>query len=109
MKEELSSSETSKTPFFIVTAVKTSNLAKYAITIILVASLTVQKPHETFLLQRLMSSKILGFHGGDYKDCRLLGCDAVWLLLRTDVSEERIIGDMLNQDLLAFISLLRSQ
>jgi hypothetical protein len=25
-------------------------------------------------------SKILGFHGGDYEECRLLGCYAVWLL-----------------------------
>jgi hypothetical protein len=24
--------------------------------------------------------KILGFHGGDYEECRLLGCDAVHLL-----------------------------
>jgi hypothetical protein len=22
----------------------------------------------------------LGFHGSDYEDCRLLGCNAVWLL-----------------------------
>jgi hypothetical protein len=25
-------------------------------------------------------SKILGFQGGDYDECRLLGCDAMWLL-----------------------------
>jgi hypothetical protein len=24
--------------------------------------------------------KIWGFHGGDYEECRLLGCYAVWLL-----------------------------
>jgi hypothetical protein len=24
--------------------------------------------------------KIWGFHNGDYKDCRLVGCDAVWIL-----------------------------
>jgi hypothetical protein len=24
--------------------------------------------------------KISGFHGGDYEECRLLGCYAVWLL-----------------------------
>jgi hypothetical protein len=30
---------------------------------------------------------IWGFHGGDYKECRFLRCDAVWL---TDVSEDRI-------------------
>jgi hypothetical protein len=31
----------------------------------------------------LMICKILGIHGGDYEECRLLGCDTVWLLLRT--------------------------
>jgi hypothetical protein len=25
-------------------------------------------------------SKILGFHGGDYEECRILGCYDVWLL-----------------------------
>jgi hypothetical protein len=30
----------------------------------------------------------LDFHGGCYEQCRLLGCYAVWLLVRTDVSEE---------------------
>jgi hypothetical protein len=29
---------------------------------------------------RLMLCKILGFHDGDYEECRLLGCYAVWLL-----------------------------
>jgi hypothetical protein len=24
--------------------------------------------------------KLLRFHGGYYEECRLLGCDAVWLL-----------------------------
>jgi hypothetical protein len=33
--------------------------------------------------------KILGFHGGDYEEWRLLGCYAVALVI-TDVSEERI-------------------
>jgi hypothetical protein len=33
--------------------------------------------------------KTWGFHSGDYEEWRLLGCYAVWLLLRTDVSEER--------------------
>jgi hypothetical protein len=32
--------------------------------------------------------KICGFHGGDCEKCCLLGCYAVWVLLRTDVSEE---------------------
>jgi hypothetical protein len=36
-----------------------------------------------------MLCKILYFHGGDYEECRLVGCHAVWLLLRFDVSEER--------------------
>jgi hypothetical protein len=31
-----------------------------------------------------------GFHGGDYEECRFLGCDAVWLLLRADIPEERL-------------------
>jgi protein tyrosine phosphatase len=29
-----------------------------------------------------MERKILGFHGGDYEECRFLGCYAVWLLLQ---------------------------
>jgi hypothetical protein len=33
----------------------------------------------------------LTFHGGDYEQCHNLGCDAVWLFLKTDVSEERIV------------------
>jgi hypothetical protein len=24
---------------------------------------------------------VLGFHGGDYEECRLLGCDIAWILL----------------------------
>jgi hypothetical protein len=28
---------------------------------------------------RLMLCKILGFHGGDYEECCLLGCEAMWL------------------------------
>jgi hypothetical protein len=30
---------------------------------------------------------IRGFHGGDYEECRLLGCDAV-RLVRIEVSED---------------------
>jgi hypothetical protein len=26
-----------------------------------------------------MKIRILDFHGGDYEECRLLGCNAVWL------------------------------
>jgi hypothetical protein len=29
---------------------------------------------------RLILCKILRFHGGDYEECRLMGCYAVWLL-----------------------------
>jgi hypothetical protein len=29
-----------------------------------------------------MLCKISGFHGGHYEECRLLGCDAVWLFTR---------------------------
>jgi hypothetical protein len=29
---------------------------------------------------RLMRCKIWGVHGRDYEECRLLGCDAAWLL-----------------------------
>jgi hypothetical protein len=32
--------------------------------------------------------KIWSFYGGGYKECRLLGCYAVWLLVRTEISEE---------------------
>jgi alpha-N-acetylglucosamine transferase len=28
---------------------------------------------------RIMLCKILGFHGSDYEECRLLDCDSVWL------------------------------
>jgi hypothetical protein len=28
----------------------------------------------------LMPYKISGFHGGDYEECYLLGCDVAWLL-----------------------------
>jgi hypothetical protein len=31
-------------------------------------------------LSQLILCKICGFHGGDYEECRLLGCYAVWLL-----------------------------
>jgi hypothetical protein len=37
-----------------------------------------------------MLCKIWSFHGCDYEECHLLGYAAIWLLLRTDVSEERI-------------------
>jgi hypothetical protein len=29
---------------------------------------------------RLILCKIFGFHGGEYEECGLLGCYAVWLL-----------------------------
>jgi hypothetical protein len=35
-----------------------------------------------------MLCMIWGFYGGYYKEWRFLGCDTVWLLFRTDVSEE---------------------
>jgi hypothetical protein len=46
--------------------------------------------------------KIWGFDGGDYEECRLLGCLDLMALVRTDVSEEfsapiirlRIIGEL---------------
>jgi hypothetical protein len=55
---------TQKTPFFIVTAVKTSNLTRYG-----------------RVLKNCLCCMSWGFHGGDYEECRLLGCYAVWLLL----------------------------
>jgi hypothetical protein len=48
---------TQKTPFFIVTAVKTSNLTK-----------------ENKIMHA--ECKILVFHSGAYEECRLLGCNA---------------------------------
>jgi hypothetical protein len=52
----------------------------------------VRTPQETHYVttteSRLMLCKSWGFHGSDYEECRLLGRYAVWLLLRTDVSEE---------------------
>jgi hypothetical protein len=47
----------------------------------------LHRRHITSPLQspgRLMLCKISGFHGDDCEECRLLGCDAVWL--RTDAS-----------------------
>jgi hypothetical protein len=43
---------------------------------------TSQETHyvPTTETSRLMLCKIRGFHHGDYEDCRLLGCYAVWLL-----------------------------
>jgi hypothetical protein len=39
------------------------------------------KKHITSPLRSLlMLCKIWGFQGCDYEECRLLGCDAVWLL-----------------------------
>jgi hypothetical protein len=40
--------------------------------------------------RRLMLCKMWDFHGGDYEEYRLLGYYTMWLLLRSDVSEERI-------------------
>jgi hypothetical protein len=34
----------------------------------------------TISKQQMKVCKILGFQGGDYEECRLLGCDAVCLL-----------------------------
>jgi hypothetical protein len=59
-----------KTPFFIV---KTSNLtrstpfAAWERTIRLVCNSCKRE------LERVQTCKILGFHGGDYEECRLLG------------------------------------
>jgi hypothetical protein len=53
---------------------------------------TSQETHYVLATEssRLMLCKIWSFHGGDYEEFWLLGCYAVRLLLRTDVSEERI-------------------
>jgi hypothetical protein len=56
----------------------------------LCCSLTVELFRSPWVVVHAWTSRIWSFHGGDYEECRLLGCDAVWLLLRTDVSEERI-------------------
>jgi hypothetical protein len=53
----------------------------------------VRTSHETHYVfatepSRLMLCKVSGFHSGDYEECRLPGCYAVWLFARTDVSEE---------------------
>jgi hypothetical protein len=37
-------------------------------------------PRRCWLLIRALLCKILGFHGGDYEEFRLLGCYALWLL-----------------------------
>jgi hypothetical protein len=43
---------------------------------------TSQDKHyvSTTEISQLMIRKILGFHDGDYEECRLLGCGAVFLL-----------------------------
>jgi hypothetical protein len=38
-----------------------------------------------------MLCEISGFHGGEYEECRLLGCYVA--LVRTDVSDERIASN----------------
>jgi hypothetical protein len=51
---------------------------------------TSQETHyvSTTESSQLMLCKIWGFHDNDYEEWRLLGCYAVWLVLRTEVSEE---------------------
>jgi hypothetical protein len=61
---------TRKTQFFIVTAVKTSNL-----TILAYVRCGHIPQHRC-----VYSSRILVFYDGDYEEWRLLGCYAVWLL-----------------------------
>jgi hypothetical protein len=36
--------------------------------------------HFKVAMTKDMHVKFGCFHGGDYEECRLLGCDAVWLL-----------------------------
>jgi hypothetical protein len=36
---------------------------------------------ENLISYKLWASNTWGFHGGDYEQCRLLGCDVVWILL----------------------------
>jgi hypothetical protein len=40
----------------------------------------MNKLKDSSLSKHAISSKIWGFHGGDYDDYHLLGDDAVWLL-----------------------------
>jgi hypothetical protein len=83
-----------KTPFFIVTALKISNLTYFLlfrmqVNIVLkiavfwdIKSQFLEKIHYVSATEpsRLMKRKIWGFHGCDYGEHSLLGCDAVWLL-----------------------------
>jgi hypothetical protein len=39
---------------------------------------------------RLLLCKILGYHGGYYRECHLLGCGAMWGIVRSDFPEERV-------------------
>jgi hypothetical protein len=43
---------------------------------------TSQETHylSTTESSQLILCKIRGYHGGDYEECRLLGCYVVWLL-----------------------------
>jgi hypothetical protein len=43
---------------------------------------------------RLMLCKSIGFHGGDYEKCRLMGCDAFVALVRSDASVERVASNI---------------
>jgi hypothetical protein len=39
-----------------------------------------EQMYSTLPERHLSSSKIWGFHGGDYEECHLLSCDAAWPL-----------------------------
>jgi hypothetical protein len=54
-----------------------------AVIVILIKSNLLKLPWSKWLIHRCTHKwlcKIWGFHGGDYEECRLLGCYAGWLL-----------------------------
>jgi hypothetical protein len=79
--------------FFIVTEVKTSNLTnRKRLPKFISRTSEAETMKTSYWAPESPSAQMMsiwGFHGGDYVECLVLGCCAVWLLLRTDVSEER--------------------
>jgi hypothetical protein len=66
------------TPIFYLTFINAANTVFWGIKMQLVPHRKhITSPTEPSLLMRC---KILGFHGGDYEECRLVGCYVMSLL-----------------------------
>jgi hypothetical protein len=58
------------------------------IVLILLVDKALSSMKNSYLEEHFKLCKILGVHGGDYGEWRLLGCSANVVLVRTDDSEE---------------------